>query len=183
MARHLSEKSDDGVSPAIATLLIIALILILCAILAVYCMGLVNIQWDLPLNKSPPEILAIISVNHYDKDGKLTYESIVTLQNIGTQTLTNSDYRAEVFINGEKEMVVIKTLQAHDFISTNHFGIQLLYGLGPTDYFWKPNQKGFFDLNDRTIHPGDLLQIDIIDNNSSSPSFSKVISRSIKLIE
>jgi len=183
MARRLSEKSDDGVSPAIATLLIIALTLILCAIFMIYCMGLIDIQWEQPLNTSPPEILAIVSVNHYDEKSKLTYESIVTLQNIGAQPLKNSDYRAEVFINGKKEMVVIKTLQAHDFISTNHFGIQLLYGLGPTDYFWVPNQKGIFDLNDRLLHPGDILQIDIINNNTSSISYSNVISQSIFLVE
>jgi len=183
MDRRLSEKNDNGISPAIATLLIIALTLILCAILAIYCMSLISPVWEQPLNTSPPELLAIVSVNHYDDKGALTYESIVTLQNIGAQALKNSDYRAEVFINGKKEMVVIKTLQAHDFISTNHFGIQLLYGLGPTDYLWEPNQKGVFDLNDRLLHPGDILQIDIVDNNVSSLSYSKVISRSIYLVE
>ncbi|ABN06538.1 hypothetical protein Mlab_0362 [Methanocorpusculum labreanum Z] len=183
MARRLSEKSDDGVSPAIAILLIIALTVILCAILMVYCMSLVNIQWEQPLNRSPPEILTIISVDHYDDKGKLTYESIVTLRNIGTQPLKNSDYRAEVFINGKKEMVVIKTLQAHDFISTNHFGIQLLYGIGPIGYEWEPGKIGVFDLNDRLLHPGDILQIDIIDNNTSSISYSQVISRSIFHVE
>ncbi len=178
MNQRLSEKHDDGVSPAVATLLIIALTLILCALLAIYCMGLVNIQWDLPLNKSPPELLAIISVNHYD-GGKLTYESIVTLQNIGSQSLKNSDYRAEIYINDIKQYIIIKTLQAHDFISTNHFGIQLLYGSGPEGEVWEVGNSGVFDLNDRLLHPGDKLQIDIIDNNMSSLSYSKVISRSI----
>ncbi len=183
MDRRLSEKSDNGISPAIATLLIIALTLILCAILIVYCMGLVNIQWEQPLNTSPPELLAIVSVNHYDDNGKLTYESIVTLQNIGTHPLRNSDYRAEIYINDIKQYIVIKTLQALEFLSTHHNGIQLHYGAGPRGDIWEVGNSGVFDLNDRTIHPGDLLQIYIIDNNASSSSFSKVISRSIKLIE
>ena len=80
-------------------------------------------------------------------------------------------------------MVVIKTLQSHDFISTNHFGIQLPYGLGPMNYFWNPNQKGIFDLNDRLLHPGDILLIDIINNNTSSIFYSNVISRSIFHVE
>ncbi len=178
MDRRLSEKSDNGISPAIATLLIIALTLILCAILIVYCMGLVNIQWEQPLNTSPPELLAIVSVNHYDDNGKLTYESIVTLQNIGTRPLKNSDYRAEIYINDIKQYIVIKTLQADKFIETHHFGIQLLYGIGPIGYEWEPGNIGVFDLNDGTLYPGDLLQIDIIRKEDG-----EVISRSIYQVE
>ena len=185
MKQRSSKKGDDGVSPVIAELLIIAIILILCALLAAYCMSLICPIpiLEQPVNNSTPEILAIVSVDHYNANGEKTYESIVTLKNIGKDSLKNSDYRADIYINDIKKYIVIKTLSAHDFISTNHFGIQLLYGPGPTDYNWDPNQDGIFDLNDRTLHPGDLLQIDIINNNASSPSFSKVISRSIKLIE
>ena len=182
MKRRLSEQGDDGVSPVIATLLLIALTLILCAVLAAFCMTFFCSSSGLPLF-SPPEILAIESVDHYNPEGEKTYESIVTLKNIGKQSLKNTDYRAEIYINDIKQFIVIKTLSGHDFCSTHHFGIQLLYGPGPTDYNWEPNQDGVFDLNDGTIHPCDLLQIDIIDNNTSSPSYSKVISRSIKLIE
>ncbi|MEA5038092.1 hypothetical protein SDC9_29226 [bioreactor metagenome] len=182
MKQRSSKKGDDGVSPVIATLLFIALALILCAILVACCMPFISLL-EQPLNKSPPETLAIVSVDHYNTKGEKTYESIVTLKNIGRQSLKNSDYRAEIYINDIKQYIVIKTLSAHDFISTNHFGIQLLYGTGPTGYYWDPNQDGIFDLNDRTLHPGDLLQIDIIDTNASSLSFSKIISRSIKLIE
>ncbi|PAV08930.1 type IV pilin [Methanocorpusculum parvum] len=182
MKQRSSNKGDDGVSPVIATLLLIALTLIICAIVFAFCTPFINLL-EQPLNKSPPEILAIVSVNHYNTNGEKTYESIVTLKNIGKVSLKNTDYKADIYINDIKQYIVIKTLSAPDFISTNHFGIQLLYGTGPTNYYWDPNQNGIFDLNDRTIHPGDLLRIDIINNNASSPSFSKVISRSIKLIE
>lgn len=182
MDRRLSEQGDDGVSPVIATLLLIALTLILCAVLAALCMSLISPILEQPVNKSPPEILAIVSVNHYNNT-KLTFASKVTLKNIGTKPLWNSDYAAEVYINGIKQYIIIKTLQAHDFISTHHNGIQLLHGAGPEGEIWEVGNSGVFDLNDRTLHPGDLLQIDIIDNNTSSLFYSNIISRSIFLVE
>lgn len=177
MKRRSSEQGDDGVSPVIATLLIIAVIVILCAIIAAFCMALFCPSSGIALF-SPPEILAIESVDHYDKDGKLTSESKVTLRNIGTKKLWNSNYSAKVYINDEEQFIIIKTLRADEFIPTQHFGIQLLYGIGPTGYEWEPGNIGIFDLKDGKVHPGDVLQIDIIRKEDG-----KVISRSIKLIE
>ena len=176
MERRSFEQGDDGVSPAIATLLIIALTLILCAILAAFCMALISPSSGIPL-LSPPEILAIESVDHYN-DKKLTFASKVTLRNIGTEKLWNTNYSAEVYINNVKQRVIIETLQAHEFIDTHHYGIKTISGGGPTGYEWDPGNTGVFDLNDRTIHPGDLLQIDIIRKEDG-----EVISRSIFHVE
>jgi len=182
MKQRSSKKGDDGVSPVIAILLLIALTLILCAIFFASLMNYCYISSG-PFSSDPPEILAIESVKHYNNNGKLTFASNVTLRNIGTNKLWNSDYRAEIFINDKKQFIVINTLKADEFIPTQHYGIKNLFGSGPTGYEWEPGNSGVLDLEDRTLHPGDLLQIDIIDTNASSPSFSKVISRSIKLIE
>ncbi|MDO9523173.1 MAG: type IV pilin [Methanocorpusculum sp.] len=174
MKRRLSEQSDDGVSPVVATLLLIALTLILCAIIAACLMNYTSSGVS---PSYPPEILAIESVNHYNGE-IFAFASKVTLINIGTEKLWNSDYSAKVYINGEKKFIIIKTLRADEFIPTQHFGIQLLYGSGPRGYEWEPENSGVFDLNDGTIHPGDVLRIDIIRKEDG-----KVISRSIKLIE
>ena len=174
MKRKSSEQGDDGVSPVIATLLLIALTLILCAVLAACVMCYTPSE----LSPSyPPEILAIESIDHYN-NGTLTFASKVTLRNIGTKKLRNANYSADVYINGEEQFIIIKTLQAHEFIDTHHFGIDLLYGCGPRGYEWESGNSGVFDLNDGTIHPGDSLRIDIIRKEDG-----KVISRSIKLIE
>jgi len=176
MKRRLSEQGDDGVSPVIATLLLIALILILCAVLAACLMNYCYTSSVIPL-LSPPEILAIESVDHYD-DEKLVFASKVTLRNIGTDPLWNSDYSAKVYINGEEQFIIIKTLRADEFIPTQHFGIQLLYGTGPTGYEWTPGNIGVFDLKNGMVQPGFTLQIDIIRKEDG-----EVISRSIKLID
>ena len=171
MKRRLSEQGDDGVSPVIATLLLIALILIICAVLAAICMALISPSTGESL-LSPPEILAIESVNHHN-DEKLTFASKVKLRNIGTKPLWNSDYRAEVYIEDTKQYVIIKTLKADEFIPTQHFGISTISGSGPTGYEWEPGNSGVFDLLDGMVQPGFMLRIDIIRKEDD-----EVISRS-----
>lgn len=181
MKRRLSEQGDDGVSPVIATLLLIALTLILCVILAACLMNYCYTSLG-PSPSEPPEILAIESVKHYNNDGKLTFASNVTLRNIGTEPLWNSDYSAEVYIDDTKQFVIINTLKADEFIPTHHYGIKNLFGSGPTGYEWEPGNSGVLDLLNGMVQPGFTLRIDIIDNNTSSPSYSQVISRSVKTI-
>ncbi len=177
MDRRLSEKSDNGISPAIATLLIIALTLILCAILAA-CLMHYSYTSLVPSSSNPPEILAIESVKHYNNNGQLTYASNVTLRNIGTEPLWNSNYSAEVYIDDTKQFVIINTLKADEFIPTHHYGIKNLFGSGPTGYEWEPGNSGILDLEDGTIQPGFTLRIDIIRKEDG-----EVISRSIYQVE
>jgi len=176
MKQRSSKKGDDGVSPVIAELLLLALALILCALLAA-CLMNYSCTPLVPSPSEPPEILAIVSVDHYN-DKKLTFASKVKLRNIGTKPLVNQNYSAEVYINDVKQYVIINTLQAHDFIDTHHFGISTISGSGPTGYEWEPGNSGDFDLLDSMVQPGCTLRIDIIRKEDG-----KVISRSIKLIE
>ncbi|HJJ43860.1 MAG TPA: type IV pilin [Methanocorpusculum sp.] len=176
MNRRLSEKCNDGVSPVVATLLLLIITVILCAIIAAFCTSFIN--WmEQPVNKTPPEILAIISVDHYN-NGTKTFAGKVTLKNIGIKSLCNSNYSAEVYIDDIKQFVIIKTLQAHDFIPTEHYGICIISGCGPRGYEWGPGSSGLFDLKDGMVQPGALLRIDIIRKEDGV-----VISRSIKKIE
>lgn len=177
MDRRLSEQGDDGVSPVIATLLLIALTLILCAVLAACLMNYCNISLTLSPS-GPPEILAIESVKHHNNDGVLTFASNVTLRNIGTELLWNSDYRAEVYIDDTKQFIIINTLKADEFIPTPHYGIKNLFGSGPNGYEWEPGNSGVFDLTDGTVQPGFTLRIDIIRKEDG-----EVISRSIFQVE
>ncbi len=177
MERRLSEQGDDGVSPVIATLLLIAVIIILCAVLAACLMNYYCTSSGLSPS-DPPEILAIESVKHYNNDGKLTFASNVTLRNIGTEPLWNSDYRAEVYIDDTKQFVIINTLKADEFIPTQHFGIKSIFGSGPTGYEWEPGNSGVFDLMDGMVQPGFTLRIDILRKEGG-----EVISRSIFHVE
>jgi hypothetical protein len=131
-----------------------------------------------PSSSNPPEILAIESVKHYNNNGQLTYASNVTLRNIGTEPLWNSNYSAEVYIDDTKQFVIINTLKADEFIPTHHYGIKNLFGSGPTGYEWEPGNSGILDLEDGTIQPGFTLRIDIIRKEDG-----EVISRSIYQVE
>ena len=176
MYGRLSGKSNEGVSPVVGNVLLVALTVILCLILAAFCMSFINFL-EQPLNRSVPEILAIQSVDHYNNETK-TFASIVKLKNIGAKPLWNSDYSAEVYVDNIKQFVIIDTLQAHDFISTEHFGIKSISGSGPVGDDWEIGNSGYFDLKDGMVQPGCLLRIDIIRKEDGV-----VISRSIKKIK
>ncbi len=171
-----ADNSDSGQASVIDEILLVALTVLLCAILAALCMGFFSPSGENPFIP-PPEILKIISVDHNNENGERTFASSVTLQNIGTKALQNSDYRAEIYINDKKQRVIIDTLQAHEFIDTHHYGIGTLSGSGPTGYTWGPGDHGVFNLKDKMIHPGDLLRIDIIYKEDDS-----VYSRSEMLV-
>jgi len=171
-----ADNSDSGQASVIDEILLVALTVLLCAILAALCMGFFPSSGR-NLLTVPPEILKIISVDHNNENGERTFASKVTLQNIGTKALQNSDYRAEIYINDKKQKIVIDTLKADDFIPTKHYGVSKIYGIGPLGYTWEPGKKGVFDLKDKMIHPGDLLRIDIIYKEDDS-----VYSRSEMLV-
>lgn len=194
MNRKSSEINNDGVSPVIATLLLVTLTVILCGIIAAVSMPFIN-QLEEPFlppellaiasgdNLVPPEILAIEFVNHHNNGGTKTFASNITLRNIGRQSLWNSDYEPEFYINGTKIRVDLFTLNASDFRAAggSPTGIWRLYGLsgeGPSGYEWKPGAIGYIDLTDRTIRHDYVLQVDIIRKTDG-----KIISRSVKYIE
>lgn len=179
MKRKLSELSNDGVSPVIATLLLVTLTVILFSVVAAVAISFTS-ALEQPL--SPPEILAIESVDHQNGTSyKYTYAGNITVKNIGREFLWNSDYRPEFYVNGNKLYVELFTLNASDFgaVGKSPKGIRR-YGLGgngPNGYVWVPGASGFFDLTNKLIKPGDMLQIDIIRNSDG-----KVISRSVKVV-
>jgi len=58
---------------------------------------------------------------------------------------------------------MISTMNGHDFISTSHTGIQWMGGSGCSGETWNPREQIAIDFSDGTFHPGDLIQIDVID--------------------
>ncbi len=170
MKRKLSEISNDGVSPVIATLLLVALTIILCGIVAAISMPFIN-----QLDEQPPEILAIESVNHYNNAGSYEKSSNITVKNIGREFLWNSAYRPEFYVNNVKQVVEVSKLNARGRGTT---GVGRITGDGPNGDVWAPGAIGYFDLTDKMIYPGVTLQVDIIRNSDG-----KLFSRSIKYIE
>ncbi|MHB8163694.1 MAG: hypothetical protein ACYDDV_04995 [Methanoregula sp.] len=57
----------------------------------------------------------------------------------------------------------ITTLDGNKFISTRHFGVQYMSGLGNT---WNAGQKISIDYKDKTFHPGDTITFEVYDNTT-----------------
>lgn len=109
----------------------------------------------------PPSFLEISGVYHTDEHGILNYDSRVILLHNGTERLDNAGLRAEFFRNGMKIPAVIETLNGNLFISTHHYGVQTLGGLGCSGLYWYPKEKIAIDFTDNTFHPGDTIRVDI----------------------
>ena len=169
MKRKLSEIRNDGVSPVIATLLLVALTIILCGIVAAISMPFIN-----QLDEQPPEILAIESVNHYNDAGEYKKSSNITVKNIGREFLWNSAYRPVFYINGTRHIIKdpeLTKLNARGQAT----GLGRITGDGPNGDAWAPGAIGYFDLTNRASRKGDVVQVDIIRNSDG-----KVISRSVR---
>jgi flagellin-like protein len=151
-------------SHVVAALLLVAVTLILAAL--VWLMLLAFINFDNPAN--PPAIIKIERLVSENEEGHLNYDSRVILTHTGSEIFQNEDLRAEVFRNGIKLPLVIRTFHGHEFISTPHVGVQTMAGLGCSGTTWYPGEKVVLDLSDGTFRPGDLIRVDILKNSRNA---------------
>ena len=149
---------DDGVSPVISELLLVAVTVVLAVIVAASLFGLFS---DTISPSEQPEILKITSISHYSDSGKLTYAGIITLKNIGYEDIQNRRHGMYISINEERTNSVIETLCSSDFIPTHHYGVRLIKGAGPHGDVWESGALGVIDLSDKMIHPGDLVTVEV----------------------
>jgi hypothetical protein len=124
-------------------------------------MLLIHIPSFVPGTIATPSFLQILSVCHLDEQGHLNYDSRVILINNGTDLFENKNLRAEFFRNGTKISAAVETMNGDLFISTHHFGIQTMGGLGCSGLTWLPKEKISIDFSDGTFHPGDRIRMDI----------------------
>ena len=99
--------------------------------------------------------------------GHLNYDSRLLLLHTGTADYQNRNLAASIVKNGERVSCNILTMNGHDFISTSHHGVQWMGGSGCSGDTWSPHEQICIDFSDGTFHPGDLVQIDIIDKSSN----------------
>ena len=149
---------DDGVSPVISEILLVAVTVILAAIVAASLFGLFS---DSISASEPPEILKITSISHYSDSGKLTYAGIINLKNIGYEEIKNREHGMYISVNGDRARAVIETLCSSDFIPTHHYGVRLIKGGGPHGDVWESGAVGIIDLSDKMIHAGDLVTVEV----------------------
>lgn len=108
-----------------------------------------------------PSFIEIKSVRHVSESGAMNYDSKVTLYHNGTLSYPNDELYAVFYRNNEKIPCVIDTLNGFRFISSHHFGVQTIGGLGCQGQFWNPREKIAIDFSDGTFRPGDLITVEI----------------------
>ncbi|MDR0981562.1 MAG: type IV pilin N-terminal domain-containing protein [Methanocalculaceae archaeon] len=164
---------EDAVSSAVGIVLMLALVAVLCAIVAASLSGV----FTLPAQAAGPvpEIIAIGEIHHENPAGAVTYAGRLYLIHVGTEALDLSGHRAEVYVNGVKQRVVIETLKGSDFIPTHHYGVGQLAGHGVRGDRWFPGQWAWVNIGDEIILEKDQVAFDVIRKFDG-----KIISRSVK---
>ncbi len=150
-------KDQVAQSPVIGGILLVSITIILAVLVMVMMLSLINF----PFPQNIPETIKIERLALTDENGRLNYDSRVFLVHTGTEIFQNNDLRAEIYKNGVKLPVIIRTFHGHEFVSTSHFGIQTMAGLGCSGETWYPGEKVVLDLNDGTFRSGDLIRVDI----------------------
>jgi hypothetical protein len=180
-----SDRSDEAVSSLQANLLLVALAMILAA-LVLLMFHLPSFYLDMT---GEPCIFEIVSINHLDEDGHtLKYDSRVTLRYNSTPASPDirdpvylmreylgcrednadrtawykkDDLSAQFYKNSEPLPSRIPTMEAHEFISTHHYGVQYITGTGSV---WCPDGRITIDFTDGTFRPGDIVRVEIYSN-------------------
>jgi flagellin-like protein len=147
---------DDGSSNTIGTILLVVITVILAALLA-----LILLSYQFPELTGPKEIPTIFEIQTILSE-KPDYDSRIVLKNIGDCSYENDYLLCRIYINNKMSGCVIKTMNGHDFISTHHYGVQTIGGMGCSDIAWNPSEKLAIDLSDSTIREGDHVRVDVI---------------------
>lgn len=151
--------TDEAASQPIAIILLVAITILIAALVLL----LINLpSFDMGTIVTP-SFLQILRVFHTDETGHHNYDSRVILINKGEITFVNKDLKAEFFRNGTKIPAMVETLNGDLFISTHHYGVQTMGGLGCSGPTWLPGEKISIDFSDGTFHPGDRIRMDIIE--------------------
>ena len=150
---------ESGDTQTTGVLIMVALTIMLGAILLAVLLGFVN--WFGPGDPFVPSFMEIRAVYHSNEYGVLNYDSRVLLFHNGTASFANDDLRAEFFRNGERVNCAIETFNGYNFISTHHFGVQYMGGMGCSGPSWNPHEKILIDFTDGTFRPGDTVRMDV----------------------
>jgi len=166
-------ESDRAVSPIIGGVLIIVITIILAMLVLLLSLG-----FHLPEDEIVQDIYKITYVNHYDNNGKLDFNSYISVSNTGKIGLRNRYLYAKLIVNGVPSKAKLPTLNGYAFCNSDHTGVQNIGGLGVRGNMehstsrWYEGQDIFIDFNDGTFRPGDTICLEIYDKTTG-----KIISR------
>jgi flagellin-like protein len=159
-------EHDRAGSPVTGIILMIGITFILAILVLLMCLGFRFPQGDTQV----PDIFKIIYVNHFDKNGKLDYNSYVTLINTGKRSYRNKYLYVKLFVNNIPSNAKLPTLNGYAFCNSDHTGVKNIGGPGTKGNMeysisrWYEGQEIFIDYNDGTFHPGDTICIEVYDS-------------------
>ena len=153
-------SSDAADSSTIGNILLAALTILL-ALLVLLLFHPPPLDWS--YSAGIPAIFVITSVQHQSDQYPypLNYDSRIILRHNGTESMKNDDLKAYIYRDGIRLMAAIPTLNGHNFVATHHYGVQWIGGTGSQGELWSPGETLTIDLPDGTLHPGDLVQVDV----------------------
>ncbi|MDE2519251.1 MAG: type IV pilin [Methanocorpusculum sp.] len=166
-------EKTDAVSSAVGIVLMLSLVAVLCAIVAASLSGVFTVPAE--FSKPIPESIALGEIHHENPAGAITYAGRLYLIHVGTEALDLAGHRAEVYVNGVKQWVMIETLKGSDFIPTHHYGVGQLAGPGVRGDQWFPGQWAWVNIGDQIILENDQVVFDVIRKSDGT-----IISRSVK---
>jgi hypothetical protein len=124
----------------------------------------IPMQW---YDSEVPTVFEITNIRHTDTYGHVNFESYMVVKNIGDAAYDNRNLYAKTYRNGNLLPCFISTLNGHDFISTQHFGIQDMGGFGSHDYNWGPGAMIYIDYSQGTFRPGNVVRFEVYDRDSN----------------
>jgi len=157
-------RNDDATSYPIGVILSVAITVMLALIVLL----LLQVQpFTLNVEKIPV-IFTITSIESVDElTGHMNYDSRVLLLHTGKTDFQNKNLKAIFSKNGQLVPCVIATMNGNDFISTVHSGVQWMGGPGCSGALWSQGEPICIDFSDGTFHPGDNVQMDIVDKETN----------------
>jgi len=158
---YRQNRQDAASSYPIGVILLVAITFLL-ALLVLLLIQIQPFAWN--IETEIPKIFTITSIKSVDElTGNLNYDSRVLLLHNGKTDVQNKNLKARFLKNGHLVSCTISTMNGHDFISTSHTGVQWMGGSGCSGATWSPGEQICIDFADGTFHPGDKIQMDIID--------------------
>lgn len=161
--------NERALSHTHATLLMVALTIILAALLLLMLLAMIP-SWSWAEPAQPPVIITDI-IHTSTETGKMKHASRVFLLNNGSTVYKNDDLRAVFYRNGQLAAIV-QTLNGYLLIKSHHDGVRYLRYEGCRSPYWNPGEEMEVDLTDGTLIPGVKVTVEIIDKKTE-----KVISK------
>jgi len=150
---------SDAVSTHTGVLLMLAITIALSALVLLLLTQYPGMWQD----EEVPVIFEITGIRDADDNGKIDYNSYVTLTNTGDHGYDNRKLAIRTYRNGELLPYMVPYINFNKFIKVHPHGIETIGGAGTDNYHWYPGAIVFIDYKDGTFRPGNVVTLEVYD--------------------